>query len=165
MLSLSPSLAPSRSLALSPFNHKLNSTVPPIVHRAGFTTGVTTMYAPSNFLACAANIFASSCLISSLLMMTCSSAASFSDGLVCGVGLRAVYIYIYIFIYIYTPLHLFLTAWCGIWGWRSAESLTTRRFDPPLLLITPPYIAHCMGACRAKGEWSLFSLLSVCVCS
>ena len=27
-----------------------------------------------------------------------------------------------------------------------------------LFLITYPYIAHCMGACSAKGEWSLFSL-------
>ena len=35
------------------------------------------------------------------------------------------------------------------------ESLTTRGFDPPLLLITPPYIAHCMGACTAKGSWDL----------
>jgi len=31
-------------------------------------------------------------------------------------------------------------------------------FDLPLFLITPPYIAHCMGACSAKGEWSLASL-------
>ena len=31
-------------------------------------------------------------------------------------------------------------------------------FDHPLFLITPPYIAHFMGACSAKGEWSLFSL-------
>jgi hypothetical protein len=23
---------------------------------------------------------------------------------------------------------------------------------PPLLLITSPYIAHCMGACKAKGS-------------
>jgi len=39
---------------------------------------------------------------------------------------------------------------------------------PPLFLITYPYIAHRMGACSAKGEWSLFSLslsvsLSVCL--
>ena len=34
----------------------------------------------------------------------------------------------------------------------------TGTFDPPLFLITYPYIAHCMGACSAKGEWSLFSL-------
>jgi len=32
------------------------------------------------------------------------------------------------------------------------------RFDHPLFLITYPYITHCMGACSAKGEWSLFSL-------
>ena len=29
-----------------------------------------------------------------------------------------------------------------------------------LFLITYPYIAHCMGACSARGEWSLFSLLN-----
>jgi len=34
-------------------------------------------------------------------------------------------------------------------------------FDHPLFLITSPYIAHCMGACGAKGEWSLFSLSSL----
>ena len=28
----------------------------------------------------------------------------------------------------------------------------TRRFDHPLFLITPPYIAQCMGACIAKGS-------------
>ena len=38
------------------------------------------------------------------------------------------------------------------------ESLTTRTFDHPLFSIAYPYIAHCMRACRAKGEWSLFSL-------
>jgi hypothetical protein len=27
-----------------------------------------------------------------------------------------------------------------------------RAFDLPLLLITPPCIAHCMGACSAKGS-------------
>ena len=26
------------------------------------------------------------------------------------------------------------------------------RFDLPLLFITSPYIAHCLGACSAKGE-------------
>ena len=41
---------------------------------------------------------------------------------------------------------------------RSAESLTARRSNAPLFLITYPDIAHCMGACSAKGEWSLFSL-------
>ena len=30
--------------------------------------------------------------------------------------------------------------------------------DLPLFLITSPYVAHCMGACSAKREWSLFSL-------
>ena len=33
--------------------------------------------------------------------------------------------------------------------------------DHPLFLITYSYIAHCMEACGAKGEWSLFSLLSL----
>ena len=33
-----------------------------------------------------------------------------------------------------------------------------KTFDHPLFLITPPYIAHCMGTCTAKGGWSLFSL-------
>ena len=28
----------------------------------------------------------------------------------------------------------------------------------PSSAVTYPYIAHCMGACSAKGEWSLFSL-------
>ena len=32
---------------------------------------------------------------------------------------------------------------------RRAESLTKSRFDHPLLLITYPYVAHCMGACSA----------------
>ena len=35
---------------------------------------------------------------------------------------------------------------------RSAESLTTRTFDLPLLLTASPYIAHCTGACSAKGS-------------
>ena len=30
--------------------------------------------------------------------------------------------------------------------------------DLPLLLITPPNIAHCLGAWRAEGEWSLLFL-------
>jgi len=40
---------------------------------------------------------------------------------------------------------------------RSAPE-PTRALDHPLFLTTHPYIAHCMGACSAKGEWSLFSL-------
>jgi len=32
------------------------------------------------------------------------------------------------------------------------------RLDLPLFLINPPCIAHCMGACSVKREWSLFSL-------
>ena len=43
-------------------------------------------------------------------------------------------------------------------GGGRPESLTTRTFSQPLFLITYPYIAHCMGSCRAKGEWSLFSI-------
>jgi hypothetical protein len=33
-----------------------------------------------------------------------------------------------------------------------------RTFDYPLFLVTHSYIAHCMGACRVKGEWSLLFL-------
>ena len=35
---------------------------------------------------------------------------------------------------------------------RTDESLTIRTFDLPLLLITSPPTAHCMGACSAKGS-------------
>jgi len=38
------------------------------------------------------------------------------------------------------------------------QVLPRRTFDHPLLLITYPYIAQCMGACSAKGGWSLLSL-------
>jgi len=38
---------------------------------------------------------------------------------------------------------------------RAGQSAT---FHLPLLFITHPYIAHCLGACSAKREWSLFSL-------
>ena len=39
-------------------------------------------------------------------------------------------------------------------GGRVADDKDIR---PPLFLTTSPYIAHCMGACSAKGEWGLFS--------
>jgi len=37
-------------------------------------------------------------------------------------------------------------------GAPGRESFTTRRFDLPLLFITSSYMAHCMGACFAKGS-------------
>jgi len=40
------------------------------------------------------------------------------------------------------------------WAWV----MTRRTFDHSLSLITYLYIAHCMGACSSKGEWSLFYL-------
>ena len=42
-------------------------------------------------------------------------------------------------------------------GAPGRESFTTRRFDLPLLFVTSSYMAHCMGACFAKG-----SCLSLC---
>ena len=36
-------------------------------------------------------------------------------------------------------------------AWRKVPTLDPR-FDLPLLLVTPPCVAHCMGACTAKGS-------------
>ena len=41
---------------------------------------------------------------------------------------------------------------------QTLEQVRADKFDHPLFLITYPYIALCMGACSAKGGWSLFSL-------
>jgi len=43
---------------------------------------------------------------------------------------------------------------------RRAPEEHQRHFavDHPLFMIKSSYIAHCMGACSANGEWSLFSL-------
>ena len=40
----------------------------------------------------------------------------------------------------------------------AAAPRRSRTFDHPLFSVTPPYIAHCMWACGAKSEWSLFFL-------
>ena len=40
--------------------------------------------------------------------------------------------------------------WCS----APASPPTSARCNP-LFLSTYPYIAHCTGACSAKGEWSL----------
>ena len=41
---------------------------------------------------------------------------------------------------------------------QEQEARASEEWYHPLFFITYPYIAHCMGACSAKGDWSLFSL-------
>ena len=48
--------------------------------------------------------------------------------------------------------------WCE--ARRDRHDPVDPAFEHQLFLITPSYIAHCMGACIAKGEWSL-SFLSL----
>ena len=52
------------------------------------------------------------------------------------------------------PLKGFATSLSVTCGAHTSRVL--RHSITPFSAVTYPYIAHCVGACSAKGDWSLF---------